>query len=127
MFFALGQSELKPAAARALAAIATELKESATSLVVEGHTDAAPFGARRYSNWELSADRANATRQAMESAGLGAYRIKEIRGYADRSLRNPNDPLDSANRRSSILLPFSSEAPSLPGTEARPAGSPGAV
>lgn len=127
MFFALGKSELKPAAVRALAAIATELKETSSSLVVEGHTDAAPFGARNYSNWELSADRANAARQAMESAGLGTFRIKEIRGYADRSLRNPNNPLDSANRRISILLPFSSEAPAMPGTEARPAGSPGAV
>ena len=117
MFFALGKAQLKPAAVRALEAIAAELKETATPLVVEGHTDAAPFGARGYSNWELSADRANAARMAMEGAGLGEYRIHEIRGYADRALRNPNNPLDSANRRISILLPFSSEAPSVPGSE----------
>jgi chemotaxis protein MotB len=121
MFFALGKAELKPAAARALEAIAYELKETQTSLVVEGHTDAAPFGARGYSNWELSADRANAARQAMEGAGLGQHRIKEIRGYADRTPRNANNPLDASNRRISILLPFSSEAPAMPGTE------PGAV
>jgi chemotaxis protein MotB len=125
MFFSLGKSELKPAAVRALAAISGELKETSTQLVVEGHTDAAPFGARGYSNWELSADRANAARQAMESAGLGAYRIKEIRGYADRALRNPNNPLDSSNRRISILLPFSSEAPAVPGTEAGAVGAAG--
>ena len=122
MFFALGRAELKPAAARALEAIAIELKETQTPLVVEGHTDAAPFGRRGYSNWELSADRANSARQAMESAGLGAHRIKEIRGYADRTPRNPNNPLDAANRRISILLPFSSEAPAVPGSEV-----PGAV
>ncbi|HEX6925041.1 MAG TPA: flagellar motor protein MotB [Longimicrobiaceae bacterium] len=114
MFFALGSSKLKPAAARALAAIATELKETQTPLVVEGHTDAAPFGpGRRYSNWELSVDRANAARQAMAAAGLGDHRIREIRGYADRTLRNPDNPLDPANRRISILLPFSSEPPAV--------------
>jgi chemotaxis protein MotB len=117
MFFALGKAELKPAAVRALAAIAFELKETATPLVVEGHTDAAQFGTRGYSNWELSADRANSARQAMETAGLGRHRIKEIRGYADRTLRNPNDPLHASNRRISILLPFSSEAPAMPGSE----------
>lgn len=118
MFFALGRAELKPAATRALEAIALELTETQTPLVVEGHTDAAPFGrSRGYSNWELSADRANAARQAMEAAGLGDHRIREIRGYADRTLRNANDPFDRANRRISILLPFSSEAPAMPGTE----------
>lgn len=126
MFFALGKANLKPAAVRALGAIATELKDSSTPLVVEGHTDAAPFGARGYSNWELSADRANSARQAMEAAGLGTHRIKEIRGYADRSPRNANNPLDASNRRISILLPFSSEAPAMPGTETNDAG-PGSV
>lgn len=120
-FFAFGSAQLKPAAARALALVAEELKESAAGVVVEGHTDAAPFGSHGYSNWELSSDRANAARRVLEANGLGDGRIGEVRGYADHDLRNPKNPLDRANRRISILLPFSTPTPEeVPGTEVVP-------
>ncbi|HET7321482.1 MAG TPA: flagellar motor protein MotB [Longimicrobiaceae bacterium] len=124
-FFAFGSAVLKPAARRALTIIAHDLQEGATALVVEGHTDAAPFGRAGYSNWELSADRANAARRALEAAGLGDDRIREIRGYADHRLRNPDDPLDKSNRRISILLPFSDSPDALPNApvEVRPASA----
>lgn len=117
-FFAFGSSELKPGASRALQIIAAELGPVETPVVVEGHTDAAPFGSRRYSNWELSADRANAARRAMEAAALPAERVRGIQGHADRYLRNPENPLDPANRRISVLLPFTTPAPTPDGGEA---------
>jgi chemotaxis protein MotB len=119
-FFAFGSSQLKPAASHALALIAEELKESGTGIVVEGHTDAAPFGSPGYSNWELSSDRANAARRVLEAHGLGDGRIGEVRGYADHDLRDPKNPLDRANRRISVLLPYSTPAPDVPGTEVVP-------
>lgn len=110
-FFAAGSARLTPSAARALQLIAGELRASPTPIVVEGHTDAAPYAnPGGYSNWELSADRANIARQSMESAGLGAGRVAEIRGHADRQLRVPENPFDNSNRRISILLPFATSA-----------------
>jgi chemotaxis protein MotB len=88
-----------------------ELGNGAAPVVVEGHTDAAPFGASRgYTNWELSADRANAARRALLGAGLREQKVREIRGHADRNLRHPDNPLDPSNRRISVLLPFATAA-----------------
>ena len=105
-FFAFGSAALKPAARRALEVIAAELGPLGTPVVVEGHTDAARFGTSGYSNWELSADRANAARRVLETSGVASERIAEVRGHADRELRVPENPLDPANRRISVFLPF---------------------
>ena len=105
-FFPFGSAQVKPAARRALEVVAAELQEGARRVVVEGHTDAVPYGSPGYSNWELSADRANAARRVLERAGLADGQVVEVRGYADRMLRHPADPLDRSNRRTSILLPF---------------------
>ena len=121
-FFGFGSADLKPAALRALRIIGAQLKESSSSpIVVEGHTDSAPFGSAGYSNWELSSDRAQAARRALTSAGIDSHRIQHIRGYADQHLRNPKAPLDPSNRRTSILLPFSSDMPDLQGVPSAPA------
>jgi chemotaxis protein MotB len=77
---------------------------------VEGHTDAARYaGDGNYGNWELSADRANAARRVLEAAGVDRGRVRGVRGYADTQLRVPGDPMASANRRITILLPFSED------------------
>jgi chemotaxis protein MotB len=111
-FFPRASAELKPTGRLALTLIAGELRGLANALVVEGHTDAAPYGTRSgYTNWELSADRANAARRVLESGGVAGERIAAVRGLADRQLRNAADPLDPANRRISILLPFSEPRP----------------
>ena len=132
MFFAFGSAQLKSGAARVLRLIADDLRSSAAPIVVEGHTDAARFGTSRYTNWELSADRANAARRVLEESGLDPVRLREIRGHADRDLRNGSDPLDPSNRRISVLLPFTSapavveergelpEKPELPRLPGRP-------
>jgi chemotaxis protein MotB len=126
-FFPVGSAVMKPAAALALELIAQELMSVRNPLIVEGHTDAAPFGAvAGYSNWELSADRANAARRVLEASGIDPKRIVEVRGLADRHLRVPSNALSPSNRRISILLPFTSfPDPIEPGVPAAgmPAGS----
>jgi chemotaxis protein MotB len=117
-FFAFGSAVLKPPARIALELIAHELGELSNPVIIEGHTDAALFGRSGYTNWELSADRANAARRVLHTAGLGTERIREVRGHADRDLRVPDNPLDPANRRISIFLPFTTppdlKVPELP-------------
>jgi chemotaxis protein MotB len=112
-FFAPASSDLKAAASRAIQVIGRELRAVSSPVVVEGHTDARPFTSRSgYSNWELSADRANAARRVMEPE-VGATRIAEIRGHADRHPRVAENPYDNANRRISILVPFTTPPPPL--------------
>jgi len=122
-FFPSGSAQVKLAAQRSLTLIAHELAALRTRVVVEGHTDSAPYGvATSYTNWELSADRANAARRVLEQAGLSDQRIAEVRGYADTQLRRPDAPMAAENRRITLLLPFSQ----LPPAKASPANMPNA-
>ena len=105
-FFTLASADLKPEARLVLEAIGAELSALGNPVVVEGHTDAAQYGGRVYSNWELSADRANAARRILEASGIPRERVQEVRGLADRHLRIPDDPYDARNRRISVFLPF---------------------
>lgn len=106
MFFAVGSAQPTPVARQVLRIIAGELGQVANTIVLEGHTDAVPFARPGYTNWELSVDRANAARGLLEWAGIETRRVVGVRGYADRKLRKPEHPLDPANRRVTILLPF---------------------
>ncbi len=109
VFFDKASSALKPALKSILEIIAPELEALPNPVVVEGHTDALPFGRAGYSNWELSVDRANAARRVLVSSGLDPGRIMEVRGYADREPKDEADPLDPRNRRISILIPYREE------------------
>ncbi|MGI8673055.1 MAG: flagellar motor protein MotB [Luteitalea sp.] len=104
-FFDSGSSHLKRETEQVLQVIARELAALAQPVAIEGHTDAAPFGTGRgYTNWELSADRANAARRVMEGAGLEPTQIKAIRGFAATILRTPAEPYNPRNRRVSIVV-----------------------
>jgi chemotaxis protein MotB len=104
-FFDTGSAALKPATERILGTIARELGKLENSVIVEGHTDSRPYSmSDGYSNWELSADRANAARRVMERSGLRAHQVQGVRGYADTRLRMPDDALNSRNRRVSIVV-----------------------
>ena len=108
IYFASGSARMKAASLLALQLIGTELSKMSHSIVLEGHTDAATFGNdAAYGNWELSSDRANAARRVLEGSGVAQERVREVRGYADTHLRVPSDPTAAANRRISILLPYS--------------------
>jgi chemotaxis protein MotB len=73
-------------------------------LSIAGHTDAAPFPGPDRTNWELSTERANATRRLLTDGGLPESRIKSVIGDADRDPLLPADPLAAANRRIAILV-----------------------
>jgi chemotaxis protein MotB len=107
VYFPIGSARMKAATALVLQLIGSELSTISHPIVLEGHTDAARYGPEAtYTNWELSADRANAARRVLEASGVGQGRLVEVRGYADKRLRVPDDPTAPANRRISLLLPF---------------------
>jgi len=127
--FASGSAAPTDAMLRAFAILGAEIAPLPNSVVIEGHTDAVPL--RRpggYSNWELSADRANSARRALQDYGVAPDRIAAVRGYADRNLKIPDFPADPRNRRITILLPFrtaeylssEAEAPAEDGGAAQP-------
>jgi chemotaxis protein MotB len=104
-FFDSGSSTLNKSGQEVATLLAAELGKAPNRLSIEGHTDAKPFtGKRSYSNWELSADRANAARRLMQQSGLRADQVSQVRGFADQRLRNAKDPLDPSNRRISIIV-----------------------
>ena len=106
-FFPNGSATMTSVTVLVLRLIGEELRFLQTPLIIEGHTDARAFGTdATYTNWELSADRANAARRALQAVGITPDRIGEVRGMADRQPRVPDNPLDPANRRISILIPF---------------------
>ena len=74
------------------------------ALAIAGHTDATPFRGQDRSNWELSADRANAVRRIMVDGGIAEARLSSVTGHADRTLLIPAEPTNPANRRVAITL-----------------------
>ncbi|MDP1858879.1 MAG: flagellar motor protein MotB [Gemmatimonadaceae bacterium] len=114
-FFPISSAVMTEQGHLALNAIAQDLVNLENPVVIEGHTDAARYASASYTNWELSADRANAARRILETYGLKTDRIIEVTGLADKQLRYPTEPLNPSNRRISILLPFLNppDAPSV--------------
>ena len=105
VFFQTGGAIPAEAGRALLLALGRELAILPNHLIIEGHTDARPFPARsRYTNWELSTERANAARRLLIDGGLRESQIDEVKGLADRELRFPEEPLASQNRRVTILM-----------------------
>lgn len=104
--FASGSAVVQPYMRELLRLIGEVLTEVPNRLTLEGHTDAQPFsaGERGYSNWELSADRANASRRELISGGLPDDRVLRVQGLAHSSLFDRADPLGAVNRRISIIV-----------------------
>ena len=104
-FFDSGSATLRGESINVLGVIASELGQLDHQLDVEGHTDSQQFSpSTAYSNWELSADRANAARRVLERGGIRLEQVTSVRGLADRELRIPDNPLDARNRRVSIMV-----------------------
>ena len=104
--FDVGSAAVKPYMRELLRAIGGILTEVPNRLTLEGHTDATPFGNndRSYSNWELSSDRANASRRELMAGGLEENRVLRVQGMAASSPFIADDPLDPQNRRISIIV-----------------------
>jgi len=104
-FYDSGSPHLSGSGQELLAVLAAELKTLPNALLIEGHTDAAPYSSDMgYSNWELSADRANAARRLLQQDGVRTDQVTQVRGYADQMLRVKKNPYDPSNRRISILV-----------------------
>jgi chemotaxis protein MotB len=95
------------------------LNELPNDLSISGHTDSVPYagGYRGYSNWELSNDRANASRRELVAGGLDPDQLLRVSGFADRVLLSDTSPTDPINRRIElvVLLPEIAEAIRNPG------------
>ncbi len=104
--FDSGSAIVKPYMRELLHEIAQVLTEVPNRLTLEGHTDASSFsaGERGYSNWELSSDRANASRRELLVGGLPESRVLRVQGLASSSLYERADPLSPVNRRISIIV-----------------------
>jgi chemotaxis protein MotB len=104
-FFDSASATLKPEAVKMLKLIAAELAKQPNEIAIEGHTDSVPYGGggASYTNWELSADRANAARRVMETE-LRPHQLAVVRGYADTQPRAGYEPSDPRNRRVSIVV-----------------------
>ena len=86
---------------------AGELGKLPNEVSIEGHTDSKPYaGMRDYGNWELSSDRANAARRLMQQKGVGLNQVSQVRGFADQKLRKADNPLDSSNRRITLIVQY---------------------
>ena len=107
-FFEVGTAKLEPNAKKILSVIAKQLSKLDNKIVIEGHTDSRPYpgNGMGYTNFELSADRANAARRVLLRYGIKDSQIVEIRGYADKRLRDPKHPRSAANRRISIIVKY---------------------
>jgi chemotaxis protein MotB len=104
--FDLSSAELKPYSKVILREIGKALNTVPNKVSFSGYTDAAQFGGgeRGYSNWELSANRANAARREMVAGGMDENKVLRVVGLASTVLFDKNDPLSPSNRRISIVV-----------------------
>ena len=114
--FPLGGSALTAVGHRMLEVVAGGIRDVPNKIAIEGHTDALTYSSSRYTNWELSTERASAARKELETFGVDPDRLAQVSGYAaTRPLirENPNDP---RNRRISIIIQY-------PGKDGGPGGA----
>jgi len=103
--FDLGKSQLKDYTTQILHEVAKYLNSVPNRISLSGHTDSNAFGVtRNYSNWELSADRANAARRALLEGGLEQAKIARVVGLASSVLFDKQNPYNPINRRISIIV-----------------------
>ena len=103
--FDSGRAELKYYSQDILFELAKTLSTVDNKLSITGHTDSTPFNGRPgYTNWELSADRANTARRALVAGGVGSEQIGRVVGLSDSVLFNKDDPQAPVNRRISIIV-----------------------
>ncbi|MBM3276978.1 MAG: flagellar motor protein MotB [Candidatus Handelsmanbacteria bacterium] len=104
--FDVASSRMAPHAKDLVEKMAALINDLPNTVTITGHTDARPYlgGLAGYSNWELSADRANAARRTLVSGGLREEKVLRVVGVSSSMPFNKQDPLDPANRRISIVV-----------------------
>jgi chemotaxis protein MotB len=104
VLFDSGSAHLKPYTLAILKEIAQELGKLPNRVVIGGHTDSVQYPSQAYTNWELSAERANAARRVLQSSGLHSGQVERVTGYADSVPLEGHEPQDPQNRRISIVV-----------------------
>lgn len=104
--FASSKAELQPYAKQILHEIGSMLNDVPNKISLSGHTDAVPYptGDKGYSNWELSSDRANASRRELVAGGMDESKLLRVVGLSSASLFDKDNPLNPVNRRISIII-----------------------
>lgn len=104
--FALGRADLQPYTKTILREIGKMLNDVPNKISLSGHTDAKPFpsGDKGFSNWELSADRANTSRRELVAGGMDTDKVLQVVGLSSAVLFDKNDALNPINRRISIVV-----------------------
>ncbi|HRB28902.1 MAG TPA: flagellar motor protein MotB [Nitrosomonas sp.] len=104
--FALGKAELQPYTKSILREIGKMLNDVPNKISLSGHTDAKPFpsGDKGFSNWELSADRANTSRRELVAGGMDTDKVLKVVGLSSAVLFDKNDAFNPINRRISIVV-----------------------
>jgi chemotaxis protein MotB len=107
--FALGSPDLTATAKTILKTITNNIKDQGNDVAIEGHTDALNYSSSKYTNWELSTERASAARKVLEAEGFNTNRLIRVAGYASKELLIRDNPNDPRNRRISIILLYNSK------------------
>ena len=104
--FGLARAELEPYTREILQKLGGVLNEMPNKISLSGHTDATPYanGEKNHSNWELSADRANASRRELISGGMQEQKMMRVVGLSSAVLFDLSDPFNPVNRRISIIV-----------------------
>jgi chemotaxis protein MotB len=104
--FTIGSSRLQPYAEQILREIGTVINHVPNKISLSGHTDATPFSryGNSYTNWELSADRANASRRALQNGGMDEEKVARVVGLSSAVLFDKENPVNPINRRISIIV-----------------------
>jgi chemotaxis protein MotB len=102
--FPSGSSQMYDHTRKLMQQVANVILNIPNKVSISGHTDANPYRTKNYSNWELSSDRANASRRVLEEDGINATRFASVVGKESKEHFNTKDPLSAQNRRISIIL-----------------------
>jgi chemotaxis protein MotB len=103
--FPLGSAEMYDHTRKLLGLVVEAIRQLPNKIAITGHTDSRPYApGQHFSNWELSTERANASRRALIAAGLPESRIASVIGKADQEPLVTEDPTSPRNRRISIIL-----------------------
>lgn len=104
--FNSARAELQPYAKKILQELGKTLNDVPNRISLSGHTDATPFstGESAYSNWELSADRANASRRELVAGGMDELKLLRVVGLSSAALYDKENPFNPINRRISIIV-----------------------
>jgi chemotaxis protein MotB len=104
--FNSSKADMQPYAKEILQEIGKMLNGVTNKISLSGHTDATPYpnGEKSYSNWELSSDRANASRRELIAGGMDETKLLRVVGLSSASLMDKENPFNPSNRRISIII-----------------------